>query len=266
MNGLCYSDTALIAVASNFSAPVKTLKKLYQKENDANQHIKLVFGSSGKLFAQIRNGAPFDAFLSADEEKPQKLINDAVALKESQFNYAYGRLALWINKSGSNEYQKQEQEKLSPKGLLVDASAFENILQNNEFTKFAIANPSVAPYGMAAVDVLKSLSVYKEMQSKLVLGENISQAYQFVASRNASAGLVAWSFFARSSSDLDRVKHDGNSNLWLVPNSYHRKIAQSAVLLKRGKTNQTARAFLEFLRSTQARSIIQTYGYDVEGD
>ncbi|HMN68950.1 MAG TPA: molybdate ABC transporter substrate-binding protein, partial [Bdellovibrionales bacterium] len=194
-------------------------------------------GATGKLFAQIKNGAPFDVFLSADQETPRKLIAEGLAVENSSFTYAIGKLALWSRDAGI----------VDPKG---------DVLNSSKFRHLSIANPKLAPYGAAAKEVLEKKGLWEKLQPKLVMGENIAQAHQFVSSGNAELGFVA----------LSQVKMDVDKtigSLWLVPASLYSPLRQDAVLLKRGKDQTAAKTLLEFLRSKEAAALIQKSGYDL---
>ena len=223
------ADEATIAVASNFIIPMQTLTIEFEKNSEHT--VKLVSGSSGRFFAQISHGAPFDLFLSADNEKPQKLIDDGFALPTSLFTYAYGRLVLWNAETHH----------------VMNAST----LSVTPFDHLAIANDKLAPYGRAAKEVLIQLGLEKETRSKWVVGENISQTYQFVASKNAKYGFIAASQWQREGSG------------WLVPDTLHRPIQQDAVILTRAKQNKAVFELVDYLQSPAAAVIIEGYGYQV---
>jgi molybdate transport system substrate-binding protein len=193
----------------------------------------LIFGSTGKHYAQIKNGAPFDAFFAADVRRPELLEKEGVALPGSRFTYAIGKLVLW-----------------SPKTGYVDPDA--SILERGEFHHLAIANPKLAPYGKAAQEILQALGLWDRHSGRLVRGENIGQTFQFVDSGNAEFGFVAYS----------QVKHPNQpikGSFWEVPQSLYTPIKQQAVLLK---DKEAARVFLSFVRSDEALKIIHDYGYD----
>jgi|SRR6185369_16809257 len=223
-----------VAVAANFSVPAK---QLAEKFSQATPHkISISLGSTGKFYAQIVNGAPFDIFLSADDETPIRMEREKLAVAGSRFTYAIGKLALWSASIG-----------------LVDSNG--DVLRKGAFKRLAIANPKFAPYGAAAQQAMEKLGLWSAVQSKLVLGENISQAQQFVASGNADLGFVALS-------QIQDVNKTGGSH-WLVPQILYDPIRQDAVLLPRGTENPAARAFLDFLRTSTARDLIRTAGYDL---
>lgn len=223
------AEQARIAVAGNFAKPMQAITIAF--EQATGHSLQVSSGSSGKLFAQIYNGAPFDVMLSADTAKPAQLIAEGLAVAGSDFTYARGRLVLW---QPDNKDAKQQ-------------------LEDGNFQRLAIANPRLAPYGQAAREVLDSLHL--PGKQSLVIGENIAQAYQFVATGNADLGFVA----------LSQVINNGQvpDGAWLVPASLHTSILQDAVLLQHGATNKAAQALMEFLRSDRAITIIRQYGYDV---
>ena len=228
---------ATVAVASNFPAPANQLGEEFEAQSDHD--VRLVFGSSGRFFAQISNGAPFDLFFSADQEKPQELIESGLAIDDSLFTYALGVLVLW------SRYEQ-----------LIQTSPA--VLSSNQFNRLAIANARHAPYGVAAEEVLSNLNLLADLQSKLVRGENIAQTFQFVFTGNAELGFVAKS----------QVYQDNNlisGSAWQVTEDLHSPIRQDAVLLQRASTNDAALEFLSFVRSNRGRSIIESYGY-VVGD
>ena len=228
-----HAEETTIAVASNFTAAANQL--VVDFENQSDHQVNLVFGSSGRFFAQISNGAPFDAFLSADQEKPAALLENSLASESSLFTYAHGALVLWSADSDT-----------------VNNSA--DVMGTNSFRKLASANPRLAPYGVAAREVIEHLGVSEELSTKMVLGENIAQAYQFVSTGNAELGLVAYSQVF-SSGQLS------GGSAWVVPEEMYSPIRQDAVLLTRGESNSAAVAFLNFLRSDEGQTIIQSFGY-----
>ena len=197
----------------------------------------LLFFSSFSFFAQIKNGAPFQILLSADSETPAKLIKEGFAVALTQKTYAVGKLVLW-----------------SANPDLITAGAA--ILNSKRFNKIAIANPELAPYGRAAIETLVQSDLYQPLKSKIVWGENIAQAHQFVLSGNAELGFVSASQVMRDG----KVTH---GSAWLVPDSFHTPILQDAVLLTRGKDSIAAQHFLDYLSTDQARQMIQQFGYDL---
>lgn len=224
-----------VAVAANFSAPMKAIAA--QFERDTGHRARLAFGSSGKFYAQIRNGAPFEVFLSADEAKPAKLEREGLTLPGSGFTYAVGTLVLWSAQAG-----------------LVDGQGA--VLEGDAYRHLAIANPELAPYGAAAVQTLKALGLTDRVQARIVQGENIAQAYQFVASGNAELGFVA----------LSQVMSDGriaSGSAWIVPAAMHAPIRQDAVILAKGRDNAAAAALMAYLKGDAAAAIIRSFGYQV---
>lgn len=223
-----------VAVASNFTAPMQKIAAEF--ERDSGHKAQLAFGSTGKFYAQIRNGAPFDVLLAADDETPARLEKEGMAVAGSRFTYAIGRLALWSAKPGLVDDQ----------GALLKKAAFGHL---------AIANPKLAPYGAAAVETLNRLGLLATLQSKFVQGENIAQTFQFVASGNAELGFVA----------LSQVSEGGklkSGSAWVVPPALHSPIRQDAVVLTRGKDNPAALALMKYMKQDKARAIIRAYGYD----
>ena len=224
-----------VAVASNFTAPMQKLAPLFEQQT--GHKLVVSFGSTGKLATQIQNGAPFEVFLAADDETPAKLERSTHAVTGSRFTYAVGRLVLWSRDPGR-----------------VDGKG--EVLHGDSFERLAIADPRLAPYGAAAVQTLRALGLYERLQSRLVTGENITQAYQFVATGNAPLGFVA----------LSQVQVDGRiaeGSAWVVPARLHDLLRQQAVLLQKGRDNPAGRALLEFLRGEPARAVIRGYGYDL---
>ncbi|HIJ94353.1 MAG TPA: molybdate ABC transporter substrate-binding protein [Desulfuromonadales bacterium] len=224
-----------VAVAANFTAPMKQIAAAFEKES--GHKVVLSYGASGKFYAQIKNGAPFQLFLSADDEKPAQLEKDALTVPGSRFTYAIGSLVLWSAKAGF----------VDPKG---------DVLGKGNFGKIALANPKLAPYGSAAIEVLTKRGIVTTLTPKMVQGENISQTFQFVSSGNAELGFVA----------LSQVMKDGkisNGSAWIVPDVLHTPIRQDAVLLATGKDNAAARALLTYLKSETAKKIIRSYGYNI---
>jgi molybdate transport system substrate-binding protein len=222
-----------VAVAANFAGPMKDLAAVF--ESQTGHKLLLTPGASGKFYAQITNGAPFDVFLSADDETPQKLEKVGKAVQGSRFTYAIGRLILW-----------------SPKDNGVADGI--DILKKGDFRFLAIANPRVAPYGIAAVQTMQKIGVLSKLEPKVVQGENISQTHQFVTSGNADLGFVA----------LSQVWQNGklkSGSGWLVPETYHDALRQDAVLLEAGKQSEAAQALMNFLKSEKAREIMTAYGY-----
>jgi molybdate transport system substrate-binding protein len=226
------ADEIRVAVASNFRDAMTALARQFEAESE--HQITLIFGSTGKQFAQISNGAPFDAFLSADSKRPELLESTGLAVPGSRFTYAVGKLVLW-----------------SPQAGYVDPGG--KILERGDFRHLAIANPDLAPYGTAAREALQALGLWNQLGPRLVRGENVGQAFQFVSSGNAQLGLVAWSQLKRNGSVIE-------GSYWLVPARYYRPIEQQAVLLR---DTVAARMFMSFIRSEESAKIIRTHGYDL---
>lgn len=219
-----------VAVASNFA---ETLQSIAQRFETQTEHqVSLIVGSTGKHFAQIKNGAPFHAFFAADVKRPQLLEQEGLSIPQSRFTYAIGQLVLW-----------------SPQENYVDAHG--TVLQNGDFRHLALANPKLAPYGKAAQAVLESQGSWKKLRPRIVRGENIAQAYQFVRSGNAKLGFVAYS-------QIHSSEGTAQGSFWKIPQSLYPPILQQAVLLK---NNETARAFLKFVQSPEVLNIIEAYGY-----
>jgi molybdate transport system substrate-binding protein len=224
-----------IAAASNFTHTMKVLIGEFEKTSE--HQIKASYGSSGKLYAQIKHGAPFQLLFSADQGKPLALYKEGLTIGKP-FTYAFGALALW---SSNTAFKNLELQKL----------------QSGEFNKLSLANPKLAPYGIAAMEVLENLELLELTRQKWVQGENIAQTYQFVGTGNADLGFVA----------LSQVINNqviNKSAYWQVPTKLYQPIRQDAVLLKRGKNNAAAKEFLLFIRSEKGQSIIKSYGYHTE--
>ncbi len=234
---LCVSaqaDEVRVAVAANFATPLKTLAAEFEK--DTGHTLALSAGATGKLYAQIKSGAPFDVFLSADDETPARLEKEGDAVAGSRFTYAVGRLVLW-----------------SAQPNTVDAQGA--VLKTGNFKHLALAAPHLAPYGAAAVQTLTQLGLLTALQPRFVQGESIGQTYSFVASGNAELGFVA----------LSQVFENGRINQgsgWIVPASLHEPLRQDAVLLTRSRDKAAARALLAFLQGSKARGLIRAFGYE----
>ena len=224
----------MAAVAANFTAPMKMLAKSF--EQDTGHKLVLSFGSTGSFYAQIKNGAPFDVLLAADSDTPLRLEKDGLGVAGSRFTYATGRLVLW-----------------SPKAGVVDDQG--GVLRSGKFQRLAIANPKLAPYGAAAMQVLANLGLEATVQPKLVQGENIAQAYQFTASENAQIGFVALS-------QVFMQGHISQGSAWVVPAHLHAPLQQDAIVLRKGQDNPGAQALRVYLQSEKARRTLQTFGYD----
>ncbi|MDD5321372.1 MAG: molybdate ABC transporter substrate-binding protein [Methylococcales bacterium] len=230
-----WAATVLVAVAANFSKPMTEIAAEFEKAT--GHSAKLSFGSSGKFVSQIENGGPFEVLLSADEKGPQKLEQSGLTVPDSRFVYALSKLVLWSAKPGYVDDQGK-------------------ILTTGGFKHLALADPKLAPYGAAAVEVLKKLGLFEKLQPLFVQGENIAQTYQFVSTGNAELGFVA----------LSQVEENGkiaNGSGWIIPGNYYAPIRQGAVLMKKGAENPAASALLDYLKSAPALAIIKKYGYDL---
>ncbi len=228
-----HAEELIVAVASNFVVPAKELSQEFSRKT--SHKVALSFGSTGKLYAQIIHGAPFQVFLAADQERPFRLVSEGFAEKGSQFTYALGRIVLYFHRLSPNQHPKE-------------------VLKSNDFTRLAIANPRTAPYGLAAMEVIQNLGILKNLSTRIIQGNNISQTFQFINTGNAELGLVSRSQVINSNPDL----------YWTIPANLHSPIQQDAVLLHKGLNREVAKEFLEFLKSTTAREIIQSFGYDLE--
>jgi molybdate transport system substrate-binding protein len=229
------AEEVQVAVAANFTAPMQKIAAEFEK--DTGHKAQLSFGATGKFYAQIRNGAPFQVMLAADDETPAKLEKEGLAVPGGRFTYAIGKLVLWSAKPG-----------------YVDDKG--EVLKKSEFNKLALANPKLAPYGLAAVESLTKLGVLGAVEGKFVQGENIAQTFQFVSTGNAELGFVA----------LSQVMKDGriaSGSAWIVPGSLHTPIRQDAVVLANGKGNAAAEALMKYLKGDKAKAIIKGYGYDL---
>jgi len=233
----------VVAAAADMSAALPQLAAAYTKKT--GQAVKLSFGASGNLTNQIRNGAPFDVFFSADEQYPQQLIAEGLAShsKDTLYRYGVGRLVLWVPGDSPLDLSKLGMQ------ALLDVSV----------KKISIANPATAPYGRAAEAALRHFGIYDQVSSRLVLGENVSQAAQFVESGNAQAGLIALSHALAPA-----LKEKGR--YWTVPLDAYPTLNQAAVLLSKSKQQDAARKFLEFLRSPEATSLLTSYGFSLPAE
>jgi len=218
-----------VAVAANFTEPANEIAALF-KQKTGNQAI-LIFGASGAFFTQITHDAPFQVFLSADQDRPKAAVEGGYAVPGSLFTYAIGKLVLWSR--------------------VVDVTDGEAALKAGKFLKLSIANPVAAPYGTAAVETMKALGVYDALASKIVQGNSIAQAFQFVDTRNAEVGFVA----------LSQLYGVTAGTRWEVPPTLYSPIRQDAVLLKTGANSEASKAFLAFLKGPEARAIIVRFGY-----
>jgi molybdate transport system substrate-binding protein len=228
------ADTLTIATASNFQKTLQELIALYRQTS--SDVVVPVVGASGGLYTQIKNGAPFDLYLSADEEHAKKLVTDGLAVDATVTIYAIGRVALWAPKADS---EAKTDDVLTPEH------------------RIAIAEPSIAPYGRAAVEILKALHRYDSLSARLVFGKSVSLAHQFVASGNAYAGFV-------SLAQVLQVPANERGWYWIAPDTLHAPINQCAVILKRSHARGAAQRFLELLTSEQGKAVITRAGYGVE--
>ena len=228
------ADEVSVAVAANFATPIQKIALAFEKET--GHKIVATYGATGKFYAQIKNGAPFEVLLAADNETPARLIKENAAVAGSQFTYAIGKLVLW-----------------SAKPAVVDAAG--EVLKKGGFDHLALANPKLAPYGAAAVEAMKTLGVFEALQTKLVTAESITQSHQFISSGNALLGFVA----------LSQVLKDGKmeGSAWLVPAKLYSPISQDAVILDKGKGKPAAEALVKYLKSDKAKAVIKSYGYDL---
>lgn len=231
------ADRVHVAVAANFSEVIDALKPIYKAKT--GHELIISVGSTGKLYAQIVHGAPFEVLLAADQARPEKLVAEGHAVKGSRFTYALGQVVLWSS---------------DPKRISGDPAA---TLRASDVSAIAIANPTLAPYGFAAKQALERMGLWSELSSKIATGENIGQTFSMVASGNAQLGFVAKSYALSP-----RNKEPGS--LWAVPNDYYDPIRQDAVLLKAGAANPAAKEFLTFLHGREARGVIEKYGYALE--
>ena len=236
---LCLLSSAMaaaevkVAVAANFAAPMKDIAAAFEAQT--GHKVALTPGATGKFYAQITNGAPFDLFVSGDDETPARLEKVGKTVPGTRFTYAIGRLVLWSPKEG------------------VVAEGGE-VLKSGNFRFLSIANPKVAPYGIAAMQTMQKMGVLTKIEPKLVQGENIAQAHQFVVTGNAELGFVA----------LSQVWQNGkltSGSGWVVPETFHEPLRQDAVLLDTGSRSEGARALLNFMKSDKAKEIMTAYGY-----
>lgn len=235
VSSISKAETTIVAVASDFTKPMTEIVAEFEKST--GHSAKLSFGSSGKSFAQIQNGAPFEVYLSASEEYPLELEKLGFVVPNSRFVFAIGKLVLW---SKMDNY--------------VDDKA--EILSKGGFKHLAIADPSHAPYGVFAVEVLKNLGLIDKIESLFVQGENIAQTFQFVSTGNAELGFVAFAQVIDT-----KTGKIGSGSGWLVPSNLHSPFKQTAVLLKKGAENPAAIALIAFLKSPTALAIIEKYGF-----
>ncbi|OEC35657.1 molybdate ABC transporter substrate-binding protein [Pseudomonas sp. 1D4] len=233
---LALAQDVQVAVAANFTAPIQAIAKDFQQ--DTGHKLVIATGATGQFYAQIHNGAPFEVFLSADDSTPAKLEQEGATVPGSRFTYAIGTLALWSAKPG-----------------YVDAQG--EVLKKNDYQHLSIANPKAAPYGLAATQVLEKLGLTAQLKGRLVEGQNITQAHQFIATGNAELGFVA----------LSQIYKDGRvtgGSAWIVPAALHDPIKQDAVILAKGKDNPAAQALVDYLKGEKAAAVIKSYGYQID--
>ncbi|RJX78922.1 molybdate ABC transporter substrate-binding protein [Pseudomonas sp. LS-2] len=233
--GSALADEVQVAVAANFTAPIQAIARDFEK--DTGHKLVASFGATGQFYTQIKNGAPFEVFLAADETTPAKLESENETVKGSRFTYAVGTLALWSAKEGYVDDKGQ-------------------VLKGNQYQHLSIANPKAAPYGLAATQTLDKLGLTDATKARIVEGQSIAQAYQFVQTGNAELGFVA----------LSQVFKDGkqtSGSAWIVPADLHEPIKQDAVILNKGKDNPAAKALMEYLKGPKAAAVIKSYGYEL---
>lgn len=233
------ADELTIAAASDLNFAFKDLVAEYEKQT--GRHVKLTLGSSGNFFSQIENGAPFDLYFSADIRYPQKLEEAGLAVKGSLYKYALGRIVLW-----------------APNGSNLDLHKGLETLLDPSIRKIAIANPKHAPYGRAAVAAMEHFKVYDRVKDRLVLGENISQTAQFIESGACDTGIIALSLALAPT-----MKSTGQ--YWEIPGSAHPPLEQGAVILKKAKSQEAAKRFVEFVKGPEGQEIMRRYGFTLPG-
>lgn len=224
-----------VAVAANFAAPVQQIVELFQKES--RHTVKLSFGSTGKFYSQIKEGAPFDVLLAADEKTPKLLEQEGLAVVDTRFVYALGKLVLWSAKPG----------------FVDDKGA---VLNKGNHNRIAYADPKLAPYGLAAQETLQKMNLWDKVQGKMVTGESIAQTYQFAATGNAELAFIALSQITKDSKVTE-------GSWWVVPVDMYNPIKQAAIQLTAAKDKAAAQAFLAFLKSDKTVAIIRSFGYEL---
>lgn len=233
LSASAFAEEVQVAVAANFTAPMKAIAADFEKAT--GHKVVATFGATGKFYAQIVHGAPFDVFLAADDETPAKLEKESGTVAGTRFTYAIGKLVLW-----------------SAKPNFVDARG--EVLKKGAFAHLALANPKLAPYGLAAEEAMKKLGVHDALQAKFVQGDSIGQTYSFISTGNAEIGFVALSQVY----EAGKIKSGSG---WIVPANLHSPIRQDAVILNKGKDNKAAAALLDYLKSEPAKALIRSYGY-----
>lgn len=230
-----FAEQMLVAVAANFIPPFREIAVEFEKST--GHQLQVSGGSSGNFYTQIKNGAPFDVFFSADNERPKKLEDEGLGVKDSRFTYAIGRLVLWSSNA--------------------DLVKGEETLRSKNFKRLAIANPKTAPYGVAAMQTMQKLGLWESLQPHIVMGESIGQTIGFIESGNAHLGFVALS-------QIMDPKIKGKGSRWDVPTHLHEPIQQDVILLTKGKDNPAAKSLLDFMGGPQAKAIIERYGYELK--
>ncbi len=233
--GNAWAADVQVAVAANFTAPLQAIAADFEKAT--GHKVVAAYGATGQFYAQIKNGAPFEVLLAADDTTPAKLESEGESVPGSRFTYAIGALTLWSAQEGYVDEQGE-------------------VLKSDRFRHLAIANPKTAPYGLAATQVLDKLGLLQTVAPRLVEGQNITQVLQFVSSGNAELGFVA----------LSQVYKDGKltrGSAWRVPAELHEPIRQDALILDKGKDNPVAKALVDYLKGEQATAVIRSYGYQL---
>lgn len=233
--GSALANEVQVAVAANFTAPIQAIAADFEQET--GHKLVAAYGATGQFYTQIKNGAPFEVFLAADDSTPARLESEGDSVPGSRFTYATGSLVLWSAQDG-----------------YIDAKG--EVLKKNQFKHLSIANPKAAPYGLAATQVMERLKLSKALTPKIVEGQSITQALQFVSTGNAELGFVA----------LSQVYKDGkitSGSAWIVPERLHDPIKQDALILNKGKDNPAAKALVEYLRGPKAAAVIKSYGYQL---
>lgn len=230
-----HADEVQVAVAANFTGPMQVISVLFERET--GHKASLAFGATGKFYAQIANGAPFEVLLSADDETPARLVKEGNGVAGSAFTYAIGKVVLWS---------------ADPK--LIDGKG--EVLKKGGFKHIALANPKTAPYGAAAMQVMGKLGVTEQLKPLIVQGENISQTHQFVSTGAAELGFVAYSQVIKNG-------QVGSGSGWIIPSNLYDPIRQDAVILAKGKDKPAAVALLKFLKSDKAKEVIRSFGYEL---
>ena len=232
INAQAMAGQTNIAVAANFTDAAKEIAAAFKAKS--GHDAVLSFGATGALYTQITQEAPFQVLLSADAEHPKKVVDAGLGVADSRFTYAIGKLVLWSKNA--------------------DLVKGEETLKGGGFTKLSIANPALAPYGVAALEALKALKLDEALQPKLVQGNSIAQTFQFIDTGNAELGFIA----------LSQLTGKSDGSRWIVPQTFYKPIRQDAVLLKKGAANEAATAFMTFMKGAEARAIIEKYGYAID--